>query len=159
MALNADGGFTYTPPANYYGQDEFWYRAFDGARYGDPTRVVVTVNSVNDAPIASTTLRTRRGHHAECPGFRSAGNDNDLDGDPLSALLLSGPSHGAVTLDVDGSFSYTPEANYFGTDSFSYRAVDPSGAESIATVSLSIRPMANHPSPSTTPTRHRGHAL
>lgn len=146
VALNADGGFTYTPPANYYGQDEFWYRAFDGARYGDPTRVVVTVNSVNDAPVATgDSYELDEDTTLSVPASGVLGNDNDLDSDALSVVLVTGPSHGAVTLNTDGSFSYTPEADYFGTDSFTYRAVDPSGAESDATVSLSIRPMAEPP--------------
>ena len=50
------------------------------------------------------------------------GNDSDPDGDDLTALLDSGPSNGSLTLNVDGSFSYTPDAGFFGQDSFSYRA-------------------------------------
>src|SRR5262249_1407110 len=51
LTLNANGGFTYVPAANYNGPDEFWYRAFDGVRGSDPTRVTLTVNAVNDAPV------------------------------------------------------------------------------------------------------------
>ena len=52
------------------------------------------------------------------------GNDADPDGDPLTAVLVSGPSHGTLTLNANGSFTYTPNANFNGTDSFTYRASD-----------------------------------
>ena len=51
-------------------------------------------------------------------------NDSDLDGDPLTAVLMSGPSNGALTLNADGSFTYTPNANFNGEDSFTYVAND-----------------------------------
>ena len=51
-------------------------------------------------------------------------NDTDPDGDPLTAVLVTGPSHGTLTLNANGSFTYTPAANFTGTDSFTYRASD-----------------------------------
>ena len=53
VTLNADGGFTYTPAANYFGTDEFWYRGYDGQSYSAATRVALTINPVNDAPTAA----------------------------------------------------------------------------------------------------------
>ena len=55
------------------------------------------------------------------------GNDSDADGDSLSAMLATGPAHGRLTLNADGSFIYTPDANYNGADSFTYRANDGDG--------------------------------
>src|SRR5262249_56237002 len=55
-------------------------------------------------------------------------NDSDVDGDALSAALVSGPAHGSLTLNADGSFTYTPNANYNGPDSFSYKANDGTAA-------------------------------
>jgi len=52
------------------------------------------------------------------------GNDSDVDGNSLSAVPVSGPSHGTLTLNGDGSFSYSPAANFNGTDSFTYKAND-----------------------------------
>ena len=53
------------------------------------------------------------------------GNDADPDGEhALTAVLVSGPAHGTLTLNADGSFTYTPDANYSGPDSFTYRASD-----------------------------------
>src|SRR5205085_1355128 len=59
----------------------------------------------------------------EAPGGVLA-NDTDADGNTLSAVLVSGPSHGTVSLAADGGFTYTPAADYNGPDSFTYKATD-----------------------------------
>ena len=51
-------------------------------------------------------------------------NDTDVDGNPLTAALVADPAHGTLTLNADGSFTYTPTANYNGPDTFTYRATD-----------------------------------
>ena len=50
------------------------------------------------------------------------GNDTDVNGDVLSAALVTGPSHGTLELEADGGFTYAPAADYHGPDSFTYRA-------------------------------------
>ena len=65
-------------------------------------------------------------------------NDTDADGDTLTAVLASGSAHGALTLNADGSFSYTPATGYSGTDRFTYRAFDGTAYSNIATVNLTI---------------------
>ena len=62
----------------------------------------------------------------------------DPDGDPLSAVLVTGPSHGTVTLNANGSFTYTPAADYDGTDSFTYRANDGTLKSNQATVTITV---------------------
>ena len=52
------------------------------------------------------------------------GNDGDADGDSLTASLVSGPGHGALVMGPTGNFVYTPSPNFFGNDSFTYRASD-----------------------------------
>src|SRR5207302_1545755 len=66
------------------------------------------------------------------------GNDTDVDGDSLTAVLVAGPAHGSLTLNANGSFSYTPAANYNGSDSFTYKANDGSADSTVATVSFTI---------------------
>jgi hypothetical protein len=62
-------------------------------------------------------------------------NDTDVNGDILHAVLGQGPTHDSLALNADGSFTYTPGANYNGPDSFTYVATDPSGAVSATTTS------------------------
>jgi len=67
-------------------------------------------------------------------------NDSDPNGDPLTAILLEGPTHGTLTLNPDGSFTYDPEAGYTGSDSFSYKANDGTFDSNSATVAIDVKP-------------------
>jgi VCBS repeat-containing protein len=72
------------------------------------------------------------------------GNDTDADGDPLTAALIAGAAHGSVTLNADGSFTYTPSAGYVGGDSFTYLANDGTADSNLATVWLTVNAHVNH---------------
>jgi N-acetylglucosamine-6-sulfatase len=67
-------------------------------------------------------------------------NDSDADGNPLSASKLADPSHGSLTLNANGSFTYTPAAGFSGTDSFSYQASDGTAQSNTATVTITVTP-------------------
>jgi VCBS repeat-containing protein len=139
LTLDADGSFTYTPAANYHGTDAFSYRASDGGLESDLTTVTITVSAVNDTPTAATDAYTTGEDTAltvAAPGV--LGNDTDPDGDTLSAELASGPSHGTLTVNPNGSFTYTPDANFNGSDSFTYRASDGTLTSNLATVTLTV---------------------
>lgn len=69
------------------------------------------------------------------------GNDGDFEGDNLTAVLASGPDHGDLTLNSDGSFTYTPAAGFTGTDAFTYRADDGFDRSPTATVTLVVEPL------------------
>ena len=142
LTLNSNGSFTYTPTANYNGADSFTFKANDGALDSNVATVSITITPVNDVPVAaneSYSTPEERALNVGTPG--ALGNDTDVDGDSLTAVLVSGPAHGALTLNANGSFTYTPAAAYNGPDSFTYRARDPSGALSnAATVSLTVTP-------------------
>lgn len=74
-------------------------------------------------------------------------NDKDVNPDTLTASLVSGTAHGNLLLNADGSFSYTPQANYNGADSFSYKVNDGHGADSaVATVQLTVAAVNDGPS-------------
>ncbi len=140
LSLNANGSFTYTPDADFNGTDSFTYVANDGALDSNPATVSLTVNAVNDQPLADIdsyatnedTLLTVAAADGVLVG------DTDVEGSPLTAVLVAGPTHGMLTLDPNGSFTYAPNLNYFGPDSFTYQAFDGSLASAIATVSLTV---------------------
>jgi VCBS repeat-containing protein len=143
VAINADGTVKYTPNANFNGADSFTYTISDGNGGTATATVVVTVNAVNDAPVAA-------GDSASVDEDSSVtitvlGNDSDVDGDTLAAVLVSGPAHGSVVLNADGTFTYKPEANYNGTDSFTYRASDGSLQSGVATVAIAVRSVNDAP--------------
>src|SRR5205814_10262144 len=66
------------------------------------------------------------------------GNDTDVDGNSLTAVLVSGPSHGTLTLDANGSLSFTPAVNYNGPDSFTYKANNGRADSNVATVYINV---------------------
>jgi VCBS repeat-containing protein len=72
-------------------------------------------------------------------------NDSDVDGDTLTVVIMQGPVNGTLVFNSDGSFTYTPGPNYYGTDSFVYQASDPSGASSIATATIVVHPVIDPP--------------
>jgi VCBS repeat-containing protein len=78
-------------------------------------------------------------------------NDSDPDGDPLTVSLVSNVSHGALSLNANGSFTYTPDANYFGSDSFTYRASDGIAFSNVATVTIGIQSVNDAPVFTSTP--------
>ncbi|MBX7448721.1 tandem-95 repeat protein [Mycolicibacterium sp. 3033] len=143
LALNPDGSFTYTPTANYNGADSFTYTASDSLATSAVATVTISITAVNDTPIAvddsvSTTEDTVLTGNVLT-------NDTDIDGDTLTAALVAGPSHGTLTLNPDGSFTYTPDANYNGADAFTYTATDGSATSAVATVSISITAVNDTP--------------
>jgi Big-like domain-containing protein len=72
-------------------------------------------------------------------------NDRDPEGGQLTASEASGPPNGTVTINADGSFTYNPDVNFFGDDRFSYRATDPTGKSSTATVTIHVAPVNDAP--------------
>ena len=139
VTLNPDGSFTYTPAAGYCGADSFAYAASDGTGH-DTANVDISVACVNDTPTAVDDAYAVDEDALTIPSPGVLGNDSDPDGDPLTATLHSGPSNGTVTLNADGSFTYTPAADFNGTDSFTYTASNPNGGTSnIATVTIMVR--------------------
>ncbi len=143
VVVNPDGSFTYTPNANFNGTDTFTYAASDGAESA-PATVTITVTPVNDAPVAvdgAYTAYLDTPLAVAVPGVLARATD--VDGDALSALLVSGPSHGTLTLNEDGSFTYTPAEDYLGGDSFTYHASDASLESEEATVNITVRAACN----------------
>ena len=74
-------------------------------------------------------------------------NDTDADGDSLTARLIGGPSHGRLTLDSNGSFSYLPDADFFGNDSFTYAADDGLGRSQATEVRITVADVSDVPLP------------
>ena len=142
VVLDPDGSFTYTPDGEYHGADEFTYTVSDG-RGGTATGTVsITVTPVNDAPVAGSDAYTTAEDTAVSGNVLD--NDTDADGDTLAATVVVGPGNGTVVLNPDGSFTYTPNADYNGTDHFVYRASDGS-ADDLSTVTITVTPVNDAP--------------
>jgi len=136
--VNADGTFTYVPDAGTFGPDTFTYTATLGLESSSAT-VTIDVGFTNDAPVARDDTYTNAigaDIVVSAPGVLA--NDTDVDGDTLTATLVSGPT--GFTLDPSGSFTYTGTP---GVVTFTYTASDGALTSDPATVELTINPVAN----------------
>jgi hypothetical protein len=139
LDLHADGSFIYTPTADLAGLDTFTYHANDGQEDSNVATAEITVTPVNDAPVAANDVYTAPMNLplvvAE-PGVLL--NDSDVENDPLTAVLGTGPSHGTLDLDADGAFIYTPTLHFIGVDTFTYHANDGAANSNVATVQITV---------------------
>jgi VCBS repeat-containing protein len=138
ITVNADGTLTYTPKTGYYGTDSFSYVASDGELESALASVTITVIATNKAPVANDDRVDGRQNYAVT--FNPLINDTDADGDPLSTVIVAGPAHGTLVRNADGSFTYTPDHNWTGTDTITYQANDGKASSNVATVRLVIAP-------------------
>lgn len=139
VELSADGSFTYTPHADYNGADSFSYVVTDGQLVSDAIMVAITVAAVNDAPSAENDHYSTDEDQqlaVNAPGV--LGNDTDIDSETLTATLIDGVEHGVLELSPDGSFVYTPDENFNGTDSFTYQASDGELAGELVVVEITV---------------------
>jgi VCBS repeat-containing protein len=145
--VNANGSWSYTPAANYNGPDSFTYRVFDGTAFSSPGTVTITVTPVNDPPVADADSYAPKEDQALVvpAGSGVLVGDLDVDSAALTAILVTGPSRGTLSLLASGAFTYTPAANANGPDSFTYRASDGALQSSVATVSLNVTAVNDPP--------------
>lgn len=148
LTLNADGSFTYTPNVGFIGVDSFTYQASDGSTNSGPTTVTITVAATSNAsPVANNDSYTFT-EDTILTVLAANGvlaNDTDINGDTLAAVIISQPAHGTVTLSANGAFVYTPNANFSGSDSFTYQASDGSSTSNVATVNLTVTGVNDSP--------------
>src|SRR5204862_82185 len=138
--------FSYLPATNYLGSDSFTYQANDGALNSGVATVSITIGAVNDAPVAvDDSYTTAEDTLLTVIAAGVLANDSDLDGDTLSAVLVRQPTHGVLTLNTNGGFSYLPATNYVGSDSFTYQANDGALNSGIATVTITITAVNDPP--------------
>lgn len=109
--------------------------------------VTLAVIAENDAPIAAADSPSTAEDMAlvVAMGKGLLGNDTDVDGDALFAFLLDEPTNGSVSLTTNGALSYTPDADFNGTDTFTYEVRDGELASAPATVSVGVTPVNDAP--------------
>jgi VCBS repeat-containing protein len=138
----AGGSVTYTPNANFNGTDSFAYTVSDGNGGTSIATVNVTVNPVNDAPVANNDTATT---NEDTPvSVNVVANDSDVEGDSLTVSGVTQGANGTVTF-ADGSVTYTPNANFNGSDSFTYTVSDGNGGTATAKVSVTVNPINDTP--------------
>ncbi|MBN2844267.1 MAG: tandem-95 repeat protein, partial [Sedimentisphaerales bacterium] len=141
---NGNGTITYTPVANYNGVDSFTYTITDVHGASDTVTVSVTINPVNDSPLAVGDSYLLNEDETiiiddlllDC---------FDIEGETLAIISVSAANFGVVVINDDNSLSYTPLLDFNGSDSFIFTISDQSGAIASAVVELNILPVEDSP--------------
>ncbi|RBQ11287.1 tandem-95 repeat protein, partial [Pedobacter miscanthi] len=141
VIVNANGTYTYTPDANYNGTDSFTVTVDDGNGGTATVTVPVTITPVNDVPVATAPAITT----SEDTPVSSTITASDVDGDVLSYAVTTAPAHGALVMNPDGTYTYTPEPNYNGDDTFTVTVSDGKGGTATVTVPVTITPVNDVP--------------
>jgi VCBS repeat-containing protein len=127
---------TYTPEANYFGPDAFTFKVNDGQADSNIATISITVNAVNDAPVAGNDTATTA---EDTPVVIAVlANDADVESATLTPSIVSDVTHGTLVLNLDKTFTYTPAANFHGTDTFTYKVNDGSLDSNEATVTITV---------------------
>ena len=147
FSLNSNGDFLYRHDGSDTTSDSFTYRASDGQDQSGIATVTISINSVNDEPVAvdDGPFNVDEGGSFSSSPASVLDNDTDSEGDALTAVLVTGPANAAAfTLNPNGTFTYTHNGSETTSDSFTYVADD--GSESnTATVTFTINPVNDAP--------------
>lgn len=135
-----NGVFTYIPTADFSGADSFTFTAHDDNGTSDPATVTITVSAVNSPPQANSLSIDVDGDTT----YSGQLHASDPDGDNLTFSRVSAPTKGSVSVNSSGSFTYTPNNNQTGTDSFTFKVNDGELNSEPATVTIAITAV-NHP--------------
>ena len=136
LLLNSDGSFNYTPDPDFFGSDSFTYKANDGIADSGAATVTITVDPVNDPPVANDDSSITSENTAVLIDVLD--NDASVDGDPLSITGTTNPTNGSIIDHGDGTVTYTPDPGFIGNDSFTYTIKDGNGDSDNAIVTISV---------------------
>ncbi len=143
VVVNPDGTYIYTPNVDFYGTDTFTYTLEDSDGDRDSATVTITVNPVNDVPVAVDDTNTTT-EDTEIGGNVLA-NDTNLGDAPVSVVDFTNPNNGTVLVVGDGNYTYLPDDNFNGVDSFTYTIEDENGDRSTAIVTITVSPINDVP--------------
>ncbi len=148
VTLSGNGNFVFTPTTGFTGSDTFTYQVTDGTATATGTVTINITGPVNNAPIAFGDSYNFDEDAGGSVGVENGVLANDTDADPgttLTATVVTQPAHGSVVMNANGSFSYTPNANYHGPDSFTYQASDGTNNSNAIGVNITVNPVNDAP--------------
>ena len=147
IVKNLNNTLSYTPSLNYFGPDSFTYTISDSGGLTSTATVSVTVNHVNQPPVAVDDVASTAFNTPVVINVLANDYDPDIPnpGDSLTVKSVTSPSHGAAVINAGSTITYTPTTGYSGSDSFKYTISDAAGLTSTATVNVNIAVVNNPP--------------
>lgn len=143
VVINPNGTLSYTPNPNFNGPDVITYTITDPAGNTDTATVAVTVTPVPDAPEANPdTATTPQGTPVTIPVLA---NDTDPDGTAPTILGTPTSPNGTVTVNPNGTISFTPTPGFVGPATITYTITDPTGLTDTSTVTVNVTPVTTAP--------------
>lgn len=137
-----DGSFTFTPDPDFLGEVDFSYRAVDNE--GNQSFETVVSIVVEDVTVENNPPNAIDDNFSVAQDTTLAAdvteNDTDPDNDPLTVDVLTDVANGSLSFNTDGTFNYTPEAEFVGSDSFDYELSDGELTDT-ATVTITVEPI------------------
>lgn len=131
---------TYTPAAGSAGTETLQYTVADAFGATDTATIAIVVNGAPTA--ANDSVMTNEDQPV---AIDVTGNDSDPNGDALTVSSVTQPANGTAAANASGTISYTPNANFHGTDTFTYTVSDPDGETATATVTVTVAPVNDAP--------------
>ncbi len=148
---------TYTPNNNFNGSDSFSFKVHDGTEDSTPATVSITVSSVNDPPVANGDIIVTR-EDTPILMIDVLANDTDIDNegrylylDTFSVTAVTQGKNGLVTINPDGTLSYSPNANFYGSDEFTYTVSDNKGETDTAKINVTVSKVNDAPTITSAP--------
>ena len=142
VTLNEDGTFVFTPNTDFVGDDSFQYVITDANGQTSTATVSITVEAVNDAPVAIDDVVSAQ-EDVLLENINVLDNDTDSDGNPLTVTNAVSAAGGVVTINADGTLSYQAPANFTGPDTINYTIDDGAGGTSTAVVNIDVAPVTD----------------
>jgi hypothetical protein len=140
VTVNANNTVTYTPNADYHGEDSYTYEVRNARGKLASATVKVVVRPVNDAPRAERDQATGTANSAGIT-VRVLTNDVDVDGDALTVTSVTQGTHGTVSVNAQGVVTYVPTSGLSGTDTFHYTVSDGQGMSGVGEVTVQLLPV------------------
>jgi len=142
---------TYTPNTNFYGSDSFTFKVNDGTADSALATVSITVSPVNDPPVANDDTATTQ-EDTPAVTIDVLANDTDIDNvgrylylDTFSVTDVSQGTNGSVTINPDSTLTYSPNENFYGSDTFTYTISDDKGRTDTARVNVTVNMVNDAP--------------
>jgi hypothetical protein len=144
LTLQTNGAFSYTPAADFFGNDGFGYMVCDPREFCASAAVTLTVKPVNDAPVAQNDAAAVNEDGSVNLAVLTNDHDADSNLDPGSLSITTEPTHGDAVVQ-NGQIVYTPAANYHGSDGLTYQVCDAGSLCASATVAITVNPINDAP--------------